>query len=56
MRYSMNKFHHTLLQIYNLLKILINTTGNTTYNQPTEISDDQLRESARSLNKIQRKA
>jgi len=26
------------------------------YNQPTEISDDQLRKSVRSLNKMQRKA
>ena len=26
------------------------------YNQPTEISDDQLRQSVRSLNKMQRKA
>ena len=28
----------------------------TMYNQPTEISDDQLRKSVRSLNKMQRKA
>ena len=28
----------------------------TMYNQPTEISDDQLRQSVRSLNKMQRKA
>ena len=28
----------------------------TMYNQPTEISDDQLRQSVRSLNKIQHKA
>ena len=34
----------------------VNKTGITTYNQPTEISDDQLRESVRSLNKMQCKA
>ena len=49
-------------QVPSELAVNIQTTENrspsaiTMYNQPTEISDDQLRQSVRSLNKMQRKA
>ena len=49
-------------QVPSELAVNLQTTENrspsaiTMYNQPTEISDDQLRQSVRSLNKMQRKA
>ena len=51
----MNKYPHSLLQIFKLLK-LWSISNSTVLNQSTEISHDQLCQSVGSLNNMQCKA
>ena len=55
MTHSMNKYPHSLLQIFKLLK-LWSISNSTVLNQSTEISHDQLCQSVGSLNNMQCKA